>query len=322
MVPGYASGQQSVLGFRQALGLANAENPNPAYTSLLAAMPTSGTFALGPQHAELRANLQIAVNLHALSPQAETLVKQLLEGGTLSATQVTALRNAEHRGLAQLSNNENLLDVAALRTHMMGRINQDPTLHRMSNLARDMQQDLDELSRMFNAAQHGTIYDAFINVAQDKSRHIREVMNQVTAEDLSNLRNRITDMETARRQMEEQRNPPANAEALRELTRMIDTYKQMHDMFNRFDISNNYDKRPVTNQAGEVQRDRDGNPVQRNPNRDINTMLDTVLNGGLTPSTFTTWLKENGPLIGATIVAVAATVAACATFGVSSPAAV
>lgn len=226
--------------------------------------------------------------------------------------QALGLENAanatERRGIAQLSPTD-LMDTAALRSHMFGRIDQDPILRRVSNAARDLNGPLEELGRMFSAAQHGTIYENFINDAKDRAGTIRRAMNSVSEADLRAMEQRIELMVQARTALAA---GPHNAQALRELDERIRTYKNMHNMLNRFDENPRYPDVITPDARGE----------RANPNRQTRQMVDSILDNSLQPSTFTSWLRQNGPIIGATILAVAATVAACATFGVASPAAV
>lgn len=227
--------------------------------------------------------------------------------------QALGLENAanapEARGLMQLSRT-NLMDTPALRAHMLGRVDQDPVLRRFSDVSRNMNGPMEEMMSMFIAAQNGTIYENFIDRAKEHAHKVQQQMESVTREDLNGLAERIRILEQARDQMRE--NPNRNQEAFQEIERRIATYKNMHNTLNRFDENPRY---PEVCQRGE-------NGEIINPNKNLRQVTEAILDNALQPSTFTSWMKENGVLIGVTLAAVAATVAACATFGVSSPAAV
>lgn len=227
----------------------------------------------------------------------------------------------ERRGLIQLKPGEKLLDTAALRTHMFARIDADPVLAKFSGQSRKMGDDLNELSKMFSAAMKGSVYDESINVMKEKAQRIKDALegdrdNPITRQDLNDLADRIKTMEEALAAMRKN-SAEHNQAAIDDLEKRIKTFKGMHNLFNRFEDTGWQNPR-YTNVEGAL--DDKGNPV--NQNKQINEMCKRILDGGLTAATFTNWCKENGVLIGVTIAACAATVAACATFGVSSPAAV
>jgi hypothetical protein len=231
--------------------------------------------------------------------------------------QALGLEKSEHTdkpvGLMQLNRNEGLLDAAALRTYMLGRVDADPTLAKFSDAARQMQTPMEDLSKMFSAAQQGTIYENFIEVAKEKAGQVKAQMDKITEKDIRDLEGRITTMEQALRNMKADPSH-SNEQAMKDLEDRIKTYKNMHNTFNRFDAE------PKYKEVMDKTTDDSGKPI--NPNKQLAKMVDMVLDNGLQPSTLGSWLKQNGLLIGATVAAVAATVAACATFGITSPAAV
>ena len=227
----------------------------------------------------------------------------------------------ESRGLLQLKTGEKLLDTAAMRTHMLGRVDADPVLAKFSNQSRKMGEDLNELNKMFGAAMKGAVYEDSIAVMKEKAQRVKEGLNgdsenPITRQDLTDLAERITTMEQALAEMK--KDPSShNKEAKDALETRVKTFKGMHNLFNKFEDVG-WDNPRYKDVEGAV-NDKD-EPV--NQNKQINEMLKRILDGGLTPSTFTSWCKENALLIGVTVAACAATVAACATFGISSPAAV
>lgn len=215
------------------------------------------------------------------------------------------------RGLMQLKPGEGNLDTTALRNHMLGRLNEDPALKRVSALAREMNEDLSDLSKMFGAAMSGTKYEAFIDIAKQKASHLKDVMAKVTRQDLYDMTRRIDQMEKALAEMKKPGAKP-DQETVKQLEKMIETYKGMHNMLNKFDKDPKYPEVIKPDDKG----------VKHNPHKQIADMVKTVTEGGLKASTFTNWVKENALTIGLTIAACAATVAACATLGVGSPVAV
>ncbi|MBP9091352.1 hypothetical protein KBI23_10000 [bacterium] len=192
-------------------------------------------------------------------------------------------------------------DTAAMRAHALHRLSDDDAFRGLDKVSKTFNQALPELSAMVDAAQKGTKFDTFVASAQDKAAMLKNAMNSVTKEELADVRERITSMQEVADRMKANK-ADSNPEALAGLNARIATYKQMHDMLN---------PEPSVN----------FNP-DKNVNSQLKTLIDKVTDPNFKPDTFANWAKTNGPVIAATVVAVAATVAACATFGVSSPLAV
>ncbi len=320
-VPGYTSGyidpkypydrSSGLLGMREALGL-NAAFSTPELKTVEKNLPASGHLdPAAANYKETREALKQAIDREMLSGKALQLAKDLYDGKQLSPDQVKSLRESLGHGLMQLQRDSKMLDTEALRVHMIGRVDQDPVLMKFSNQSRKMGEDLNELNKMFGAAMKGSVYDDTINVMKEKAQRIKDALNgdpdnPITTQDLYDLSVRIKTMQEAADKMKA--NPEHDPKALEDLQTRIDTFKGMHNLFNKF---------------GEPlypTKDEKGNVI--NQNQQINDMCKRILDGGLTAATFTSWVKENGVLIGVSIAACAATVAACATFGVASPAAV
>jgi len=324
-VPGYTSGatdprfpydkSKGLEGMREALGL-KAAYSTPVLQTIEKNLPANGK--LDPANKEFKDALKEAIDRDMLSPKGKQLANDLYEGKQLSDLQVKELRESLGRGLLQLQRGEGMVDTVALRTHMLGRVDQDPVLMKFSNQSRKMGEDLNELNKMFGAAMKGSVYEDTINVMKEKAQRIKDGLkgdpdNPITRQDLYDLSVRIKTMDEALTKMKAERGSH-NEKAIEDLESRVKTFKGMHNLFNKFDNEPKYPE--VMDPA------RDEKGVLINQNKQINQMLDRVLSGGLTASTFTNWCKENGVLIGVTIAACAATVAACATFGVASPAAV
>ncbi len=321
LIPGYTSGvkpgsyydrSKALQGIREALGL-NAAYSTPELQTIERLLPLSGK--LDPDNRELKAALTTAVNRKMLSPQAIELANLFTNPEvpkSLTETEMNKLRSSLCRGLLQLDRIEtNKIDAPALRRHIFGRIDSDPTLLKFSSQSRAMGDDLNELSKMVDAATKGSVYEGSIALMKEKAQRIKNALNgdedsPITRQDLFDLSERIKVMEVALEQFH--RNPNAhNEQAIKDLESRIKNYKNIHNLFNKFDDKPLY-------------RDENGNLT--NQHKQVDQMLNRILDGGLSAATLTTWFKENGAMIGITIGACAATVAACATFGVSSPAAV
>ncbi|MBX9668376.1 MAG: hypothetical protein K2X93_12190 [Candidatus Obscuribacterales bacterium] len=211
---------------------------------------------------------------------------------------VKAYNAHDPRGLVQLKE-EPLLDSAALRSHMMLRLDKDPVLSKFSDSSRRMGQSLSELSKMVDAGTKGHFYKDFGNSCKERAAVVEKELNSIDSKDLQALEERIKLMEKALPNVKDY-------EAAVALEQRIRTYKDMHNLYNM---------------GTPVYQGADGKEV-RNANKDTRSMIEMVKQDGFSESTFTNWLKENGPVIAATVVAIAATVAACATFGITSPLAV
>ncbi len=211
---------------------------------------------------------------------------------------VKAYNADDPRGLMQLKK-EPLLDSTALRSHMMLRLDKDPVLSKFSDSSRRMGQSLNELSKMVDAGTKGHFYEDFANSCKERAAVVEKELNSIDAKDLQALEERIKLMEKALPDVKDY-------EAAVALEQRIKTYKDLHNLYNM--------GTPVYQAA-------EGKEV-RNANKDTRSMIEMIKQGGFSESTFTNWLKENGPVIAATVVAIAATVATCATFGITSPFAV
>ncbi|MBY0552268.1 MAG: hypothetical protein K2W95_33620 [Candidatus Obscuribacterales bacterium] len=230
----------------------------------------------------------------------------------------------EMRGLVQLKPNDfpraeirDALVLNALKT-----LDSDPVIQKFQGVSAELEGPLSKMSQLFQGGMEGTPYHDFVNEAQRLAQQVRTTMLKVNSQDLKDLRERIADMDKALEKMKEDgRGTDAYDTGYFELQKRIDNLKRLHDTLNPGPerlkpelVKDIYGKPvldPVTDQ-----------PMYRDAYKDIQNTLKAITENGLKPATLTNWFKENGPIIGATIGAMAATVAACATFGISSPAAV
>ncbi|MBS1956858.1 MAG: hypothetical protein JST89_21900 [Cyanobacteria bacterium SZAS-4] len=192
-------------------------------------------------------------------------------------------------------------DTAAMRAHALGRVSDDQAFQKLNRVSKTFNQSLPELAEMFKAAQQGTKFDTYVNAAQDRAKMLQNAMRTVTSKDLADVRERITSMQDAVDQMKAHPDQ-SNREAVSELQARIANYKQMHDLLNP-NSSQNYDK-------------------EKDTNGQIRELIAKVTAPDFRADTFANWAMAHGPVILATVVAVAATVAACASFGVTSPLAI
>ncbi|MBX9695666.1 MAG: hypothetical protein K2Z81_24995, partial [Cyanobacteria bacterium] len=213
-------------------------------------------------------------------------------------------------GLLQLDANDSYdrSVTKGLRQHMMGNIDSDPVLSRFSRTAAKLNGPMDALFKMCSAAVDGKTYDDFITRCQTTAVAVRGQLNQISQSDLDDLASRIDEMELA---LAESRNKPRNELAFKDLEQRINSYKKLHNLFNTDPENLKYpDSR---------ERDKNGEPI--NMRQQLDMFVTEVLNNKLQPPGFIKWLKEEGVQVGLTIAACAATLAACASFGISSPAA-
>ncbi len=240
-----------------------------------------------------------------------------------SMDQILGLANCsnatEPRGLLQLRSNGGS-DLSHLRAYMMRAMHDDPALSHFATVAGDMSQQMDEFRQFLEAAREGHIFQGGLNVMRGQAQFLRQQMSRITPAHLSEMRERIGQMQSALSRMELS-GSSTDAETIRQLREAITTYKNMHDMFNP-DRRTNYDQSEVRDRHGNLINDDHGRPLIRNPYNELNSMLNDVIEGRVTEATLTNWLRENGPAIAATIVACALTVSACATFGLTAPLAV
>ncbi len=220
----------------------------------------------------------------------------------------------EPRGLIQLKDDGRLEDRAALRAHMFRALHDDPTLTHISGVANDMQQKMEEFRRFFQAAEDGTIYRGGIHVLRSHAKFLKDQMTRVDATQLTTMRTRI-------KQMEEALSSAVDPGTKEELKHAIKSYQDMHDLLNPVH-SQHYDRSECKGKNGEVIKDENDRAVRRNQYKELNTILDDVLQGRVTESSFTNWIKQNGPAILATIAACALAASACATFGLTGPLAI
>ncbi len=204
----------------------------------------------------------------------------------------------------------------ALRT-----LDSDPGIAKMAASASKIAKPMEQLSKLFEAGMSGTPYDDFVKSARDNVQQIEKIMAEVKSEDVLALRMRIEAMERAKELMtRDGADKDPNNKAFAELDQRLTNLKGVHDMFNRFDHA----------RFGEMLRDKDGAPL-RNPTGGImykdsysqlRQMMNAVNEGAIKPATFTNWMKEHGPLIAASVGAMAATAAAVGTLGGASGVAV
>lgn len=234
---------------------------------------------------------------------------ELSELGLRQALGLSNADNAEKpMGLMQLRPDSQLIDGKALQMHMLGRIEADPVLNKFSTDARELNGSLNDLMTMFNAAQRGTVYENFIDNAKERANKVKELMDKTTVEDLRGLEGRIGTMSEALSQMKSE-SSQHSADAIKELEDRINSFKNMHNLLNRFDQNPTYP---------EVLKQENGESPS-SPNKNMRQMVDMILDNGLQPSTITSWMSQNGIVITSSIVAAAATVAAISSYGAATP---
>ena len=231
------------------------------------------------------------------------------ELGFKQALGLAAMKDGKTLGLIQLSPDQKLTDTAALRAYMNGRIDSDPVLSKFAKFGADLNGPVSDLSKMFEAAQSGTVYESFIDGIKERSAKVKEVMDRVSEADLFALEKRIHLMSNALKEMKSEKTAH-DVEAIDILEGRISALKNTHNVLNKFDRDPKYP---------EVIRNDEGQTEKTNPIKNLREITDKILNDGIQPSTLTNWLKQNGVVIAASIAAMAGTVAAISTWGVGTP---
>ncbi|MBX9671654.1 MAG: hypothetical protein K2X93_28960 [Candidatus Obscuribacterales bacterium] len=225
----------------------------------------------------------------------------------------------EARGLAQI--NQRTISDAGVRElfvrNAMKTLDNDPLVKKMTGKASEIAAPLQQLSKLFEAGMTGTPYDAFVKGAKDSAGKIDEVMKSVTSEDIKGLRDRIDAMEKAKAKMDENGGNDPNNQAYRQLNNRLNGLKSIHDMFNGHDEARYGGM--LKNKDGSPMRSPTGGIMYKDSYKDVRNMVNAAFDGTLRSSTYSNWMKENGPVIAATVGAMAATAATVATFGGATP---
>ncbi len=228
------------------------------------------------------------------------------ESGNTVLRRVLGLTNSlnanERQGLLQLRGNPSLLDLTALRGYMFQSLHSDSVLSDFSRTASEIQQQMQEFSGFAEAAQRGHLYEGGLNTLRTHANFLQEAFNRITPNQLAQLRDRITVLDAALR--EAASNSQIDAATRRQLTETVQTYKRMHDMFNG------------PGNAPYYFTDGRQNYIH------LRDLISNVREGRITATTLANWFRENGPLIVASVAAMALTAAACASCGITSPLAV
>ncbi|MGH9550544.1 MAG: hypothetical protein ACRD3W_14285, partial [Terriglobales bacterium] len=167
----------------------------------------------------------------------------------------------------------NYVDDRALKNHALGRLESDENISKMLGSGQSMQQDLEAFKSMFAAAQHGTKYDSFCDLAKEKAEHLRNALDQVDPKAVQAIKERIAQMNEALSQVKD-------FDVQRELQARIDSYTEALKLFD--------------------------------PSEDLNQKLRQMVNEVSSPNfradSALNWFKTNGALIGASVLTAALTV--------------
>lgn len=184
------------------------------------------------------------------------------------------------------------VDLAAIRQQALAAVESSPGIGKVGDISRELEGKLPELQSLVQAAYTGRKYNDYVADVQSRGREIKQILGHFTDSDRQALRKDINEIYwKLQARGEGEVKDPESRRALEE------KLKNLQDMDALLD-----------------------------PRSSTREKLDKFLNEVTSPNfradDFANWVMKNGPELGATVVAVAATVSACATFGLTSPLAV
>jgi hypothetical protein len=176
------------------------------------------------------------------------------------------------------------LELDALRKNALQSLDQDPTLSKMTNIARTFNSELPQLSKLFDAGVQGSKFDDYIGLVREHTDELEKTLKSFTPADVIDLKSKLANIDAACDQCKDDQ---ARSE-------LLNRKEAMTKMLEVIDPSSDQHKQ-------------------------LEKMFDQIKSRDFRADTLGNWARDNGPVIAATLVATGVTVAS---MGTASPLAV
>ncbi len=214
---------------------------------------------------------------------------RLKDSGLVKSDQLTPFSTDPAQGfdeailvLTGLTGNEGgNLDLGIRRNHALAQVDNHPALVKTKAIASRFGEEFSVFSALFEAGQTGTKYEEYVQFVRATAQNIEMILAETTPEEIAEIRQSIIALDIAAGQAQD-----------RETRQQLES--RHHALSGMLDILD----------------------PQSPGHHSIRAVLEQAQNRDFNADTLTNWAKENGPVIAATALAVAATLAS---LGAASP---